>query len=48
MKTISVVDTGNSYTKMTDRPNQGCSRRKTQKAISNIRQNHKKTPHKNE
>lgn len=39
MKTTSVVDKGNSNTKTTDRPNQGCSTRKSQKAISSITQN---------
>lgn len=39
VKTTSVVDKDNSTTKATDRPNQGCSTRKSQKAISSIIQN---------
>lgn len=39
MKTTSDADKDYSNTKTTDKPNQGCSTRKSQKAISSITQN---------
>lgn len=39
VKTTSVVDKDNSTTKATGRSNQGCSTRKSQKAISSIIRN---------